>query len=106
MGQGEEYFMTYGCIYDVPGDEHIYAKVKAEIGEDQPHGLVAQLVTKLETGGLRHITVWESKEQWERFQAERVGPAVGRVLSGMGISEAPARPTVTEMDLVDVITTA
>ena len=98
--------MTYGCTYDVPGDEHLYAKVKAEIGEDQPPGLVAQLVSKLETGGLRHIAVWESKEQWERFQAERVGPAVGKVLRGMGISDPPARPAVTEMDLVDVITNA
>lgn len=98
--------MAYGCIYDVPGDENIYAKVKAEIGEDQPDGLVAQLVSKLESGGLRHITVWETKEQWEQFQAERVGPAVGRVLAGIGISEPPGRPVVTEMDLVDVITKA
>ena len=98
--------MAYGCIYEVPGDEHMYAKVKAEIGEDQPQGLIAQLVSKLETGGLRHITVWESKEQWERFQAERVGPAVGKVLAGMGISEPPGCPAVTEMELVDVITTA
>lgn len=96
--------MAYGCIYDVPGDEHVYAKVKAEIGEDQPEGLVAQVVSKLKGGGLRHITVWDSKAQWERFQTERVGPAVGRALAGMGIVEAPPRPTVTELDLVDVIT--
>jgi hypothetical protein len=98
--------MAYGCIYEVPGNESIYAKVKAEIGEDQPAGLVAQLVSKLESGGLRHITVWETKEQWERFQAERVGPAVGRVLAGMGISEPPGRPVVEEMELIDVITNA
>lgn len=98
--------MAYGCVYDVPGDENVYAKVKAEIGEDRPEGLVAQLVSKLEGGGLRHMTVWESKEQWERFQAERVGPAVGRVLAGMGIAGAPPPPAVTELDLVDVITKA
>lgn len=62
------------------------------------------MVSKLETGGLRHIAVWESKEQWKRFQAERVGPAVGKVLAGMGITEPPPRPVVTELDLVDVIT--
>ncbi len=98
--------MAYACTFEVPGDEHIYGKVKAEIGEDQPDGLIAQLVFKLDAGGLRHIIVWESKEEWERFQAERVGPAVGRVLAGMGISDPPARPAVTEMDLVDVFTTA
>jgi hypothetical protein len=95
--------MSFGCFYDVPGDEHIYAKVKAEIGDDRPEGLILQLVSKLYAGGLRHITVWDSKQQWERFQQECVAPAVGRVLAGLGISEAPQRPTVTEMDLVDVV---
>lgn len=98
--------MAYACFYDSPGDERIYAKVKAEIGEHQPHGLVAQLVSKLETGGLRHIAVWESREQWERFEAERVAPAVGKVLAGMGVIEPPPCLAVTEIDLVDVITKA
>jgi hypothetical protein len=98
--------MPYACFYDVPGDEHVYKKVKAEIGEDQPDGLILQLVSKLDSGGLRHITVWESKQEWERFQQELVAPAVDRVLAGMGISDAPPRPPVTEMDLVDVITSS
>lgn len=95
--------MSYACSYDVPGDEHIYARVKAEIGDDRPEGLILQLVSKLDAGGLRHINVWDSKQQWERFQQERVPPAVGKVLAGLGITKAPQRPTVTEMDLVDVI---
>jgi hypothetical protein len=95
--------MPYACVYDVPADEHIYAKVKAEIGEDQPEGLILQLVSKPDSGGLRHIIVWESRQGWERFQKELVAPAVGRVLAGMGITDAPPRPAVTEMDLVDVI---
>jgi hypothetical protein len=96
--------MAFGCFYDVPGDEEIYAKVKAEIGEDAPKGLILQVVSKAQAGGLRHLTVWESREQWERFQAERVGPAVGKVLAAMGITEAAPRPVITELDLVDVIT--
>lgn len=96
--------MPYGCIYEVPAGEQLYAKVKAEIGEDQPPGQIVLIVSKLENGGLRHITVWETKEQWERFQAERVGPAVGKVLAGSGVVGAPPRPEVVEMDLVDVIT--
>jgi hypothetical protein len=100
---GEEDFVPYACSYEVPGDEDIYAKVKAEIGDDVPDGLVLQLVTRRGEGGLRHVTVWESKEQFERFQRERVGPAVGKVLAGMGITEAPPRPPVSELDLVDAI---
>ena len=96
--------MAFGCAYDVPANEETYVKVKAQIGEDVPEGLVLQVVSKAETGGLRHLMVWESREQWERFQAERVGPAVGKVLAGMGITEAPERPLITELDLIDVIT--
>ena len=96
--------MAFGCVYDVPSNEEIYAKVKAEIGEEVPEGLILQVVSKAGTAGLRHLTVWESKEQWERFQATRGGPAVGKVLAGMAGAEAPPRPSVTELDLVDVVT--
>ena len=96
--------MSFACFYDVPGDEHIYGKVKAEIGEDRPEGLVVQLVAKRPEGGLRHITVWESWEGWERFQEERVAPAVATVLAGIGVTERPAPPRVEAMDLVDLIT--
>jgi hypothetical protein len=96
--------MPYAFFYDVPGDEHIYRKVKAEIGEEQPKGLLVQVVAKRNEGGLRHFNVWESKEDWERFREERVEPAVGNVLATIGVTEAPPRPPVEEMDLIDVIT--
>ncbi|MEX2552669.1 MAG: hypothetical protein WD627_06680 [Actinomycetota bacterium] len=56
--------MTYGFAYEVPGDEAMYRRVKSEIGGTPPAGLVVQLVVK-NGRGLRHIQVWESKEQWE-----------------------------------------
>lgn len=99
--------MSYAFFYDVPGDEHIYGRVKAEIGEEQPKGLLVQLVAKrAEGGGLRHFNVWESKEDWERFREERVDPAVANVLATLGVMEAPPPPSVEEMDLIDVITNA
>jgi hypothetical protein len=61
------------------------------------------VVSKRPEGGLRHFAVWESKEAFERFQQERVGPAVAKVLGSMGITEAPERPTVEDLELVDVI---
>lgn len=96
--------MSYAFFYDVPGDEHTYGKVKAEIGEEHPRGLLVQLVSKLETGGLRHLNVWESKEDWDRFQREQVAPAVGKVLASMGITEPAPPPAPRELDLIDVIT--
>jgi hypothetical protein len=95
--------MAYAFFYDVPSNEEIYGKVKAEIGEPDPEGLILQMVVKRD-GGLRHYAVWESKEQWTRFQQEHVGPAVARVLESLGIPAPADRPALEEMELVDVIT--
>lgn len=95
--------MSYACFYDVPSNEEIYDKCKAEIGDAQPDGLIVLMVVK-HGEGLRHYAVWQSKEQWNRFQQERVRPAVARVLSSLDIPEPPAPPSLQEMDLVDVIT--
>ena len=95
--------MSYACSYEVPADERMYRQVKAEIGEEEPKGLVLHLVVKSERG-LRHIGVWESREDWERFRDERVQPAVGKVLAGAGFSQLPPRPVEQELEVVDVMT--
>jgi hypothetical protein len=95
--------MPYSCYYDVPGDERMYAQVKAEIGEEQPKGLVLHMVIKRQDG-LRHFEVWESRQQWERFQQERVAPAVAKMLAAVGVTEPPPRPEAQEMELIDIRT--
>jgi DNA-binding transcriptional LysR family regulator len=77
--------MAYTFVHDVPGNARIYAQVSARIGEDMPPEFIAQVVHKL-PDGLRHIEVWESRDAWERFQSERVAPAVDAVLAGLGIT--------------------
>ena len=95
--------MPYSCFYDVPGDERMYAQVKAEIGEEQPKGLILHMVIKREDG-LRHFEVWESRQEWERFQQERVAPAVAKMLAAVGVTKPPPRPEAQEMELVDIRT--
>ena len=95
--------MTYAFFYDVPGDEELYQRVKAALGDDPPKGQVAHLVVKVE-GGLRHVNVWESEADWARYRDERVGPAVGKVLAAAGIAERPPRPVEQRLDVVDVWT--
>ena len=95
--------MTYGCYYDVPGDERMYSQVKAEMGEEQPKGLVLHMVIKREDG-LRHFEVWESRQEWERFQQGRVAPAVAKMLAAVGVTEPPPRPEAQEMELIDIRT--
>ena len=95
--------MPYACFYDVPGDERMYAQVRAEIGEEQPKGLILHMVIKREDG-LRHFEVWESRQEWERFQQERVAPAVAKMLAAVGVTDPPPRPEAQEMELVDLTT--
>lgn len=93
--------MPYALQYDVPADEQFYRQVAAEIGDEHPVGLVAHLVVKRD-GGLRHIEVWESKTEWERFRNEQVEPALDKVFTAAGFAHRPPRPPMQEMDLVDV----
>jgi hypothetical protein len=93
--------MSYALQYDVPADEKMYRHVRAAIGDEQPKGLVAHLVVEVE-GGLRHIGVWDSEEDWQRFHDERVEPAVRGVLSAAGFTQMPPDPPVQELKLVDV----
>ena len=69
--------MAYAFFYDMPGTEELYRRVKAEIGEEAPKGLLVQLVVR-QDGGLRHFNVWESRQDWERYRQERVGPPWAR----------------------------
>jgi hypothetical protein len=93
--------MSYALFYDVPADEQTYRQVKAAIGDEQPKGLVVHLVVKSE-GGLRHIGVWDSEADWQRFHDDRVEPAVHKVLTAIGFTELPPDPPVQELELVDV----
>ena len=95
--------MAYAVNYVVPGNEQIYAKVKAEIGDETPDGLVVHFVVKSE-GGLRHFEIWDSKQDWERFRDDRVEPAVGKVLSAIGFEGPREAPVEQVMDVVDVWT--
>lgn len=95
--------MSYALLYDVPGDEHIYRRVKAEIGDERLRGLVVHLVVKSDMG-LRHIEVWESKEDWEHFRDERVRPAVDKVLAAAGVPGNLPAPVEQSLDVVDVLT--
>jgi hypothetical protein len=93
--------MPFALLYDVPTTEEMYQQVKAAIGDEQPHGLVAHLVVHSD-GGLRHIGVWESQQDWQRFHDERVEPAVHGVLTAAGFTQMPPDPPVQQLELVDV----
>jgi|SRR6188768_232264 hypothetical protein len=94
--------MPYVVQYDVPGDERVYAQVKTAIGNQDPAGLRVHLVVRSPTGGLRHIEVWDNALDQERFERERVAPAVAEVLRSMGVDPVPSLPPRDPLDLVDL----
>jgi hypothetical protein len=93
--------MTHACSYEVPASEQMYREVKRAIGDELPEGLVVHLVLQAEHG-LRHIEVWDSKKAFDRFQLERVEPALHQVLTAAGFSQMPPGPAVEELAFVDV----
>ncbi len=93
--------MSYALQYDVPADEGFYRRVQAELGDEQVKGLVAHVVAKLD-GGLRHIMVWDTKADWERFREERLEPVLVRVFDAAGFQRRPPRPPEHELEVVDV----
>ena len=94
--------MAYAVSYEVPGNEEIYGKVKAEIGNDRPQGLIVHLVVQREAG-LQHIEVWESEESWVRFRDEEAQPAVNRFLKSIGFDDPAPAPAEEEIQVVDVM---
>jgi hypothetical protein len=95
--------MAYALLYDVPGNERLYRRVTEEIGDERLEGLVLHLVVKSDVG-LRHIEVWDSKEDWEHFRDQRVRPAVDKVLAAAGMPGTAPPPVEHTLDLVDVRT--
>lgn len=94
--------MLYVFQHDVPADEDFYRRVAAEIGNVQPDGVVAHLVVKRD-GGLRHIGIWKSQEDWERFRSECVDPALKKVFAAAGFASVPPSPPEQQLDLVDAV---
>ena len=89
----------YAFSYEAPGNEAIYNRVKAMLGEE-PEGLVLHMVDKI-PGGLRHLNVWRSKEDWETYRDGTVRPVLNKLLAEMGIPEPPL-PAEKTLDLVDI----
>ena len=83
----------FAYFQEMPGaTREMSARVDAEIGPDVPPGLIGH-VAGPSSNGWRIIDIWETEEDYERFAAERLGPAVQRATSG----HAPLPMPVTQL---------
>jgi hypothetical protein len=67
---------------------------------DPPAGLIVHTSGPVD-GGWRIVDVWESAEDFQRFAAERIRPAVMAFAEEAGIE--PVEPQLTVRELYDVI---
>ena len=69
---------TWAFVSDLPISREQYDKLDTELGTNNPEGLIVHAAG--ESGsGIRIIDIWESKQHFERFQSERLGPAMQKV---------------------------
>ena len=64
--------------------DQVIQKMGLQEGGEMPSGGISHFVTKTDDG-IRVVDVWESKEAFERFAQEQIGPYTREV----GIEEEP-----------------
>jgi hypothetical protein len=85
--------MPYAVIVDSPATIEFHRQVNRRLGMDHP-GFIASFAGEHD-GGLRVISVWESKTDADRFFAERLGPLVAEMVG----PDRAVRPQVTELEV-------
>ena len=73
------------------GDTTNYDAINEHMGvrDNPPEGLIVHTAGVLDGGGFRVFDVWETPAHFERFMADRLGPAIAAVVPG----DAPAPRT-------------
>jgi hypothetical protein len=90
--------MAVAVITDVPqGTAEMYDAVSKKLSADGTlaDGQIVHTMGLMEGGGFRVFDVWETREAFEKFAEERLGPAVDAVVEGQA-GEMPDR-TIYEL---------
>jgi hypothetical protein len=83
------------------GTQEQYEAVNAEMGVEQspPEGLIFHAAGPIEEGSWSVIDFWESRAQFDRFQQDRLGPAV----QALGDEAPPNPPSIKELPVHNFI---
>ena len=91
--------MTWGLITDVAAPAQVYDAMHARLVDltgGKADGLLVHVARATETG-FQIVDVWESKEQFERYQTELIGPLLAEMTGADG--PPGAAPVVTEFEV-------
>jgi hypothetical protein len=76
--------MTYGLVFDMAAPIESYDALHAEIGRrsgGRAEGMLLHIGRET-PGGFQVTEVWETKEQFDRFNAEVIGPSIAQLPDG------------------------
>jgi hypothetical protein len=91
--------MTWGVIMDVAAPAQVYDTVHARVLDrtgGTADGLLVHVARATDTG-FQVVEVWESQDDFQRYQADLVGPLIAEVF-GAG-APAGEEPVATEFDV-------
>ena len=92
--------VDHQCVDDLTQHyQRTHAEIEKAIGSTPADGMIFH-VARATDQGFEMIDVWESKEHFDKFGEEVVGPAMARA----GIDTSGPQPTMTEFEPVGLMT--
>ena len=91
--------MPFGIVFDVPAPVEVYDAVHAEVlrrAGSSVDGLLVH-VGRPTDRGFQVLEVWESRDQWQRYNDELIGPVMADVAGGQ--APPPGEPAGEEFDV-------
>jgi hypothetical protein len=89
--------VPYAFVLDVPASWEHYEPIAAALADPAPAGLILHVAGPTDEG-FRTIEVWETREAWERFRADRLAPALAA-----RPGPAPAPATLRELHALSAV---
>jgi hypothetical protein len=90
--------MAWGVVVDVQAPIELYDALHAELARRTAGGVEGLLVHlgRPTATGFEVLEIWESKSQYERYDAEVVGPALAELTGG---APPPEPPRIEEFEV-------
>ncbi len=94
--------MAYAFSQDMPTGKDMYTGLSDLIGDEATKGLIVHLAFET-ADGMRIVDLWESEEDFDRFQQARLRPSMDKMLQAAGITrESLGAPQEQDLKPVEI----
>lgn len=96
--------MTILLRHHLPAPRQMIEAVSNEMGvrSDPPPGLLIHVATET-PDGIDIVDVWNSREDYEAFDRDRLAPAIAKVAAASGMEIPADMPAPTMVDAFDLV---